>query len=86
MRWQPVTIAILIGCLTTTAFNSLGWLQISERQLYDYYLRSRPLEPQDRKIVVVVDTDCIVFLLAHSHTGSCSAASRCLQGILRPCF
>ena len=53
MRWQPPTIAVLIGCLTTAAFNSLGWLQISERQLYDYYLRSRPLEPQERKIVVV---------------------------------
>ncbi len=53
MRWQPPTIAILIGCLTTAAFNYLGWLQISERQLYDYYLRSRPLEPQDKKIVIV---------------------------------
>ena len=53
MRWQPPTIAILIGCLTTAAFNSLGWLPISERQLYDYYLRSRPLEPQDEKIVIV---------------------------------
>ncbi|MEN9567530.1 MAG: hypothetical protein RLZZ69_2726, partial [Cyanobacteriota bacterium] len=34
MRWQPPTIAILIGCLTATIFNSLGWLQISERKLY----------------------------------------------------
>ncbi|MEM7554801.1 MAG: CHASE2 domain-containing protein [Cyanobacteria bacterium P01_A01_bin.84] len=57
MRWQPPTIAILIGCLTTAAFNSLGWLQISERQLYDYYLRSRPLEPQDKKIVIVGITE-----------------------------
>lgn len=53
MRWKPPTIAILIGCFTTAAFNSLGWLQISERQLYDYYLRSRPEEPQDKKIVIV---------------------------------
>lgn len=53
MRWQPPTIAILIGCLTATTFNSLGWLQISERKLYDYYLTSRPEEPQDRKIVIV---------------------------------
>ena len=57
MRWQPPTIAILIGCFTTVAFNSLGWLQISERQLYDYYLRSRPLEPQDKKIVIVGITE-----------------------------
>lgn len=53
MRWQPPTIAILIGCLTATTFNSLGWLQISERKLYDYYLTSRPEETQDRKIVIV---------------------------------
>jgi adenylate cyclase len=53
MRWQPPTIAILIGCLTATIFNSLGWLQISERKLYDYYLTSRPEELQDRKIVIV---------------------------------
>ena len=53
MRCQPTTIAILIGCITTAAFNSLGWLPISERKLYDYYLRSRPLEPQDKKIVIV---------------------------------
>ena len=53
MRWQPPTIAVLIGCLTTAAFNSLGWLQISERQLYDYYLRSRPEEPQDKKIIII---------------------------------
>ncbi len=53
MRWQPPIIAILIGFLTTTTFNSLGWLQISERQLYDYYLKLRPQEPQDRKIVIV---------------------------------
>ena len=53
MRWQPVTIAILIGCLTTTAFNYLGWLPVSERKLYDYYLRSRPVEPQDKKIIIV---------------------------------
>ena len=53
MRWQPPTVAILIGCLTTAAFNSLGWLPISERQLYDYYLRSRPEEPQDEKIIIV---------------------------------
>ncbi|NJL52342.1 MAG: CHASE2 domain-containing protein [Hydrococcus sp. SU_1_0] len=53
MRWQPPTIAILIGCLTTVAFNSLGWLPITERQLYDYYLRSRLEEPQDEKIVIV---------------------------------
>ncbi|MEM7758263.1 MAG: CHASE2 domain-containing protein [Cyanobacteria bacterium P01_A01_bin.40] len=57
MRWQPPTIAILIACLTAAAFNSLGWLQISERQLYDYYLRSRPLEPQDKKIVIVGITE-----------------------------
>ena len=57
MRWKPPTIAILIGCLTTVAFNSLGWLQISERQLYDYYLRSRPEEPQDQKIVIVGITE-----------------------------
>ncbi|MEY4517911.1 MAG: hypothetical protein RLZZ499_510, partial [Cyanobacteriota bacterium] len=53
MRWQPPTIAILIGCLTATTFNCLGWLQISERKLYDYYLTSRPKEPQDQKIVIV---------------------------------
>jgi adenylate cyclase len=53
MRWQPPTIAILIACLTATTFNSLGWLQISERKLYDYYLTSRPEEPQDQKIVIV---------------------------------
>ncbi|WP_019505901.1 CHASE2 domain-containing protein [Pleurocapsa sp. PCC 7319] len=53
MRWQPPTIAILIGYLTVTAFNSLGWLQISERNLYDNYLRSRPSEPQDGKIVII---------------------------------
>ena len=53
MRWQPPTIAILIGCLTAAAFNSWGWLPISERQLYDYYLRWRPEEPQDEKIVLV---------------------------------
>lgn len=53
MRWQPPTIAILIGCLTATTFNSLGWLQISERKLYDYYLTSSPEEPQERKIVIV---------------------------------
>jgi len=53
MRWQPPTIATLIGCLTVTAFNSLGWLQISERNLYDNYLRSRPLESQDEKVVIV---------------------------------
>ena len=57
MRWQPPTIAIVIGCLTTAAFNSLGWLPVSERQLYDYYLRSRPLEPQDKKIVIVGITE-----------------------------
>ena len=53
MRWQPFTVAIFIGCITTAAFNSLGWLPITERKLYDYYLRSRPLEPQDQKIVIV---------------------------------
>ena len=53
MRWQPPTIAILIGCLTTAAFNSLGWLPITERKLYDYYLRSRPGEPQDKKVVII---------------------------------
>lgn len=57
MRWQPPTIAIVIGCLTTAAFNCLGWLPVSERQLYDYYLRSRPLEPQDKKIVIVGITE-----------------------------
>ena len=53
MRWQPPTISILIGCFTTAAINSLGWLPITERQLYDYYLRTRPEEPQDKKIVIV---------------------------------
>ena len=53
MRWKPPTAAILIGCLTTVAFNSLGWLPISERKLYDDYLRSRPKEPQDQKIIIV---------------------------------
>jgi adenylate cyclase len=53
MRWKPPTIAILIGCITTAAFNSLGWLPISERKLYDDYLQSRPLGPQDKKIVIV---------------------------------
>ncbi len=53
MRWQPPVIAMLIGCLTTATFNSLGWLPISERKLYDYYLRSRLEEPQDRKIIIV---------------------------------
>lgn len=53
MRWQPPTIAILIGCLTTVTFNSLGWLPNSERKLYDYYLRSRPQEPQEQKVVIV---------------------------------
>ena len=53
MRWKPPTTAILIGCLTTAAFNFLGWLPITERQLYDYYLQSRLVEPQDKKIVIV---------------------------------
>ena len=53
MRWQPPTVAVLIGCFTTIVFNSLGWLQTSEHQLYNYYMRSRPLEPQDEKIVIV---------------------------------
>jgi adenylate cyclase len=53
MRWKPPTVAIIIGCLTTAVFNSLGWLPISERKLYDYYLRSRPLESQEQKIVIV---------------------------------
>ena len=57
MRWQPPTIALVIGCLTTAAFNILGWLPVSERQLYDYYLRLRPLEPQDQKIVIVGITE-----------------------------
>ena len=53
MRWKPPTTALLIGCLATTAFNSLGWLPFSEYKLYDYYLRSRPSEPQDKKVVIV---------------------------------
>lgn len=53
MRWKPPTVAIIIGCLTTAVFNSLGWLPISERKLYDYYLKFRPQEPQEQKIVIV---------------------------------
>lgn len=53
MRWQPPIIAISIGCLTATTFNFLGWLQISERKLYDYYLKSRPQEPQDKKVIII---------------------------------
>ena len=53
MRWQPPVTAILIGALTAVTFNSLGWLQISERKLYDHFLRLRPQEPQDQKIVIV---------------------------------
>ncbi len=53
MGWrQPIT-AISVGFLTAISFNSLGWLQISERQLYDFYLRSRPVESQDESIVIV---------------------------------
>lgn len=53
MRWQSTIIAALIGCLTTGGLNLLGWLAVSERKLYDYYLRSRPLEAPDKKIVIV---------------------------------
>ena len=47
------SIAILIGCLTAATFNSLGWLQISERKLYDFYLRLRPQESQEQNIIIV---------------------------------
>ncbi|MEN9519783.1 MAG: hypothetical protein RLZZ381_2371, partial [Cyanobacteriota bacterium] len=53
MRWKPPTVAIIIGSLTTAVFNSLGWLPISERKLYDYYLKFRPQEPQEQKVVIV---------------------------------
>lgn len=46
-------IAISIGCLAAAIFNSLGWLQTSERKLYDFYLRLRPQESPEQKIVIV---------------------------------
>lgn len=53
MRWQPPTITIILSFLTTITFNSLGWLQISEHKLYDFYLTSRPQESPEQKIVIV---------------------------------
>lgn len=53
MKLRSPFLAISIGCLTAAIFNSLGWLQISERKLYDFYLRLRPLESPEQKIVIV---------------------------------
>ena len=53
MNLRSPFIAISIGCLTAAIFNCLGWLPISERKLYDFYLRLRPPESSEPKIVIV---------------------------------
>ena len=53
MKPRSLFLAILMGCVTAATFNALGWLQISERKLYDFYLRLRPQESPEQKIVIV---------------------------------
>ncbi len=53
--------AVLLSSLITTAVvgiaRSLGLLQPTEMALYDQFLRSRPIEPPDPRLLIVTVTD-----------------------------
>ena len=53
MRSHPPTTAIIVAFVVTFILNYLGLIKFSERQLYDYYLRSRPNEARNNSIVIV---------------------------------
>lgn len=53
MPSHPPSIAIFVSIILAFFLNSTGLLQLAERQVYDYFLRSRPIEPQDESIVIV---------------------------------
>jgi CHASE2 domain-containing sensor protein len=58
---KPAIAAVLLSSLITTGFvglvRSLGLLQTTELALYDQFLRSRPIEPPDPRLLIVTVTD-----------------------------
>ena len=53
MKLHPPLAAIFISLIAISLLNSLGLLKVVERQVYDFWLRVRPLEAQDESIVII---------------------------------
>jgi CHASE2 domain-containing sensor protein len=58
---KPAIAALLLSTVITTGVvgivRSLGLLQTAELALYDQFLRSRPIEPPDPRLLIVTVTD-----------------------------
>lgn len=57
---QAIAAALLSGFVTTAVVGvvrTVGWLQTTELALYDQFLRSRPMEPPDPRLLIVTVTD-----------------------------
>jgi CHASE2 domain-containing sensor protein len=57
---SAMAAALLSGLIATAGVGvvrSLGWLQTAELALYDQFLRWRPMEPPDPRLLIVTVTD-----------------------------
>ncbi|MCU0543002.1 MAG: CHASE2 domain-containing protein [Oscillatoriaceae cyanobacterium Prado104] len=56
-RWKIGLLAIAIAAVSVTGARSLGWLQIWELQAFDLFMRLRPAEQIDSRLLLVEATE-----------------------------